>query len=595
MAILAEPNHDEPRKRVGVIVASDSSSGTAPGQGVAYGQHGAGGAQLDPGQQRMLAALEDVFPVRFDPGPIDLSALDGVLVLGSPSLGGTRTTLPRLVLPSGVGARETAAHETAAHETAARETAARGAGSNISGAAGETAPVVLSDGSSLAQPLRGRAIPESAIADGVPLAPVGGSVLARVQDRPVWWQVGDATAPLDVSAYPLAGLREGESLRDHLQVGRFMGLLPLVHFIGRVLGAEGWSPPPLRASFVIDDPNLHWPSYGFLKYGELAAHAARHGYHVALATVPIDGWLTDPRVAALLAGNASALSLVMHGNDHVAHELGRLSTDAEAQSAIAQALRRVAALERRSGVKVDRVMTPPHGACSEAALRAMFRLGVEAVSVAPVYPWRIGRPAATPLANWQPAEMVAGGLPVLPRYQLGAPREELALRAMLGQPLILYGHHEDFAEGLDVLAQAASEIDGLGDVQWGPLGQIARGSYATRRLGETLHVRMHARRIAVEVPAGVRALRVLIDEPFGGAAGHRLSHAGGSVDVAFGDGVGVSEPIAVMEPARPTRIDLTLLADRPLRPSEVPAPGVRLWPWLRRALAEGNDRVQALR
>jgi hypothetical protein len=374
-----------------------------------------------------------------------------------------------------------------------------------------------------------------------------------------------------------------------------MGLLPLVHFIGRVLGAEGWSPPPLRASFVIDDPNLHWPSYGFLKYGELAAHAARHGYHVALATVPIDGWLTDPRVAALLAKSASALSLVMHGNDHVAHELGRLRTDAEAQSAIAQALRRVAALERRSGVTVDRVMTPPHGACSEAALRAMFRLGVEAVSVAPVYPWRIGRPAATPLANWQPAEMVAGGLPVLPRYQLGAPREELALRAMLGQPLILYGHHEDFAEGLDVLAQAASEIDGLGSVQWGSLGQIARGSYATRRLGETLHVRMHARRVTVEVPAGVRALRVLVEEPFGGAAGHRLSHAGGSVDVAFGDGVGVSEPIAVMEPARPTRIDLTLLADRPLRPAEVPSPGVRLWPWLRRALAEGNDRVQALR
>jgi hypothetical protein len=572
---LAECHHDEPRKRVGVVAAPDSD--TAPGQDVAAGRHEAGCTQLDPGQEQMLAALEDVFPVRFDPDPIDLDAFDGVVVLGRAPLSGMRATLPRLVLPAGA---------------AVRAAAARRDGSNVSAASGEIAPVVLSDGSGLAQPLRGRVIPESAIADGVPLAPVDGSVLARVKDRPVWWQVGDATASLDVSAYPLAGLCDGESLRDHLQVGRFMGLLPLVHFLGRVVGAEGWQPPPLRASFVIDDPNLHWPSYGFLKYGELAAHAVRHGYHVALATVPIDGWLTDPRVASLLARNASVLSLVMHGNDHVAHELGRLSTDAEAQSAIAQALRRVAALERRSGVTVDRVMTPPHGACSEAALRAMFRLGVEAVSVAPVYPWRIGRPAATPLANWQPAEMVAGGLPVLPRYQLGAPREELALRAMLGQPLILYGHHEDFAEGLDILEQAASEINGLGNVQWGPLGRIARGSYATRRLGGTLYIRMHARRIAVEVPAGVRTLRVLLEEPYGGAAGHRLCHADGYMDIAFRDGVGVAEPLAI---DASTRIDLTLMADRPLRPAEVPSPGIRLWPWLRRALAEGNDRIQALR
>ena len=46
--------------------------------------------------------------------------------------------------------------------------------------------------------------------------------------------------------------------------------------------------------------------------------------------------------------------------------------------AIAQALRRIAALERRYGVTVERVMVPPYEACSQAALRAMFRLGIEA-------------------------------------------------------------------------------------------------------------------------------------------------------------------------------------------------------------------------
>ncbi len=577
MAIdLTEPNHDEPRKRVGVVVVPDADA--VPGQRAVGGPREAGCAQLDPGQERMLTALEDAFPVRFDSHPTDLSACDGVLVLGRASPSSTRTFLPRLVLPSSSNIRERPPEG--------------GDGWNISVAPGEAAPVVLSDGSDLARPLRGRAIPENAAAGALPLAPVGASVLARVQDTPVWWQAGDSTALQSVSAYPLAGLREGEALRDHLRVGSFMGLLPLVHFLGLVLGAEGWRAPPLRAAFVIDDPNLHWPSYGFLKYGELVAHAARHGYHVALATVPIDGWRADRRAASLLAGNPSALSLVIHGNDHVASELARLSTDAQAQPVIAQALRRVAALERRSGVAVDRVMTPPHGACSEAALRAMFRLGIEAVSVAPIYPRHAGMPASTPLAGWHPAELVAGGLAVLPRHPLDASREELALRAMLGQPLILYGHHEDFADGLDLLARAASEIDGLGEVQWGPLGGIARGSYATRRLGETLLVRMHARRIAVEVPAGVRTLRVLLQEPVGGAAGHRLTHAGGSVEIAFKDGWGASQPLAI---DGPTRVGLTLAADRPLNPTEVPAPGARLWPWIRRALAEGQDRVEALR
>ena len=290
---------------------------------------------------------------------------------------------------------------------------------------------------------------------------------------------------------------------------------------------------------MIDDPNLHWPSYGFIDYRELVAHAVQHGYHVGFATVPLDGWLADRRVTALLAQSASVLSLSMHGNDHIARDLDRLSTDAQAEAAIAQALRRIAALERRSGVSVDRVMVPPHSACSEAALRAMFRLGIDAACSTKPHPWRYDLPAATPLAGWHPAELVAGGIPVLPRYPFDAPREDLALQALLGYPLILYGHHGDFAQGLDFLAQAAGEIEALGDdVQWGPLSWIARGNFATRRLGETLLVRMHARRIAIEVPAGVRELRLLVDEPLGGAAGHRVSHAGGSVEVAFAGGSG---------------------------------------------------------
>ena len=105
-------------------------------------------------------------------------------------------------------------------------------------------------------------------------------------------------------------------------------------------------------------------------------------------------------------------------------------------------------------------------------------------------------------------------------------------------------------------------------------------------------MRMHAPQIAVEVPAGVRALRLLVPEPHGGAAGHRLTHAGGFADIAFDDGLGTSQPLPV-DGVR--RIDLTLAADRPLLADEVPTPGIRPWSPIRRALAEGRDRLQTLR
>jgi hypothetical protein len=370
-----------------------------------------------------------------------------------------------------------------------------------------------------------------------------------------------------------------------------MGLLPLLHFLGTLLADQGWKLPAPRAAFVIDDPNLHWPSYGFLKYPQLAEHASRHGYHLAFATVPLDGWRVDARAVATMRAHSAALSLLIHGNDHVARELAGLGSDSQAEAAMAQALRRIAALERASGLSVARVMAPPHGVCSEAALRAMFRLGFEAACISRPYPWRDGLPAPSPLSGWNPAELVAGGIPVAPRQALSAPREDLVFRALLGQPLILHGHHGDFADGLDLLAEAAADIDALGEVHWGALGDVAGGAHSTRRLGDTLLVQMHARQVSVEIPEGVETVRVLAQEPLGGAGWKDVRHGDSDAHMSFKDGTGVSEPLPVSASGK---LDLELVAEHPLDPSQVRAPGPKAWPLIRRLLVEGRDRLQPL-
>ncbi|HVR04621.1 MAG TPA: hypothetical protein VMS02_01180, partial [Solirubrobacteraceae bacterium] len=53
--------------------------------------------------------------------------------------------------------------------------------------------------------------------------------------------------------------------------------------------------------------------------------------------------------------------------------------------------------------------------------------------------------------------------------------------AFLGQPLVLYGHHDLLRGGPSDLAAAAAQIDALGDVRWGSLGQIARGLAGNRQ------------------------------------------------------------------------------------------------------------------
>jgi hypothetical protein len=513
--------------------------------------------------KRLLAALEAAFPVHFEGrGEGELGHLDALLQLGSGDQAEAAVALGlpalRLLVPEPEKPGEPARQE-------------------------------LGSDRSLDRRLRGAGLPDERLADALPQAeeaPARAAVLASCRGLPTWTRRGRLQTAL---LFPRE-LDSEEALRERLCEQRNAALLPLVHFLRELTAAEAWQPPAPRASILFDDPNLHWPSYGSVKLPALAEHARTHGYHAALAMIPLDAWFAHPKALRALQESRGSLSLLVHGNDHYGGELGRLRTPPEALAQAAQALRRMRSFERRTGVRVNPVMVPPHEACSQVTVDALRRCGFEAITMTRPFPWLgggarswlAGPEDAGPLVGWRPADLTEG-LPVLLRHPLTQRSlPELTLRAFLDQPLILYGHQADLLEGLEVLAAAVTDVNRLCESTWCSLGEIAATSFEVRRQGDALEIRPLSRRARIEVPAD--AGRLLVEsipdldtdseQLFINGRRHRF---GEPIDVAPG-----------------SMAEVVLRPEDAVDAASVPAPRPRPLAMPRRILSESRDRLQPL-
>ena len=386
-------------------------------------------------------------------------------------------------------------------------------------------------------------------------------VLARVGRSAVWIRAGE----VERLGVGVAELGPNETLRARLSGASFLPLLPLVNFL-RSVANDPFTSPPLRAAFMFDDPNLHSTSYGFLRYKQLVAESQRAGYHVAFATIPLDLWYASRSAVRLFHAHPDRLSLLVHGNDHLRRELGRSVGQDECRRLLARALQRIERFERRTGLRVARVMAPPHGAISEALAAELPRSGFDALCISRPYPWLDALPGDMPASGWLPIEIVAGGLPVIPRMRLDASRGEIAMRAFLRQPIVLYGHHQDVRDGLDVLDAAAERVRTVGDAAWLPLDRIVETSYDTWVDGSHMQLRLQARRATVALPGDVVELTVEARQL---AEGDRITVAGELVDTF---------PVRV-EGGRAVEVRV----ERDRMPGIAPVrTRVRLWPAVRR-------------
>lgn len=430
-------------------------------------------------------------------------------------------------------------------------------------------------------PFRGRTLVEEETEIHPLTGEAGDTVLARI-GRDVVWTAASSGALAHRAGSAPSELGQGERLRDCLRPGRFFGLLPLVNFLQAVTGT---TPSDLQACFVIDDPNLHALSYGHVSYPTLAQHAEKHGYHVAMATIPLDARLASRKAVSLFHARQHQLSLLVHGNDHVRHELARARSAAEATAVAAQALRRIESFERRTGVRVSRVMAPPHSACSIVGAQGMLRTGFAALCTTPAP--RLPDEDVS-LAEWRCAEFVAGGLPNISRHHLNGSRDDLAFRAFLGQPLVLYLHHDDLRDGLEVLAEAAGDVARCGTAGWMAVGDLAEMQFTMTVEGDTAFVRLIARRARLTMPEGVA--RLVVELP-----GHdewqqetlELSHVDSEqcLEAAFRDGraeIGVPDT---------RRVLVALRHADALAAETVSTRRIRPWPLMRRVITEGRDRL----
>jgi hypothetical protein len=170
--------------------------------------------------------------------------------------------------------------------------------------------------------------------------------------------------------------------------------------------------------------------------------------------------------------------------------------------------------------------------------------------------------------------------------------EEVVLRAFLGQPLVMYGHHDDLGRQLEGLAAAAELVNSLGEIDWQPLARIATSNFASRREGSGLGVRLFSRRARVEVPEGVDAIRFEVPELDAEPEEVRLLCGGASGGLrAHSPGWWTSDVFPVPSPAT---VEVSMNSAPTIDPDTVPPPAGRSWPALRRAGGQIRDRTAPL-
>ncbi|MEQ1637911.1 MAG: hypothetical protein ABL903_14600 [Methylococcales bacterium] len=447
--------------------------------------------------------------------------------------------------------------------------------------------VMFADEMDVPFPFRGRKVRTMLMQIGAVLSVSHNEkVLASSEQGPIW-SVSEIDGIKSFrSALALPYISTKQNFNDVFNGGCFLEMLVLLEFIREISSDTVYYNAPLRASFIIDDPNLHWSSYGFFDYREIVRLSTKENFHVSFATIPLDTWYTHSSTADIFRENPQRISLLIHGNNHAKEELGLSYSEESRNALLGQAIYRVKRLEKKSKVPVCRVMVPPHGACSNNMLATLPKCGFESACISagslrfhnPDRPW-------VKTLGFLPSEIIEG-CPVLPRWGLtGNVENTLLVAAYLGQPMILRGHHQDLKSGGGKFIEFARFINSLGSVFWSNMTDLSRLNYQWRMDGTIARIKPFGRNIMFRLPKGAAEIIIDNSEIICNDAWQIVSVDGKQDKIKPNERFLVSELIG-----RQISIELNVVSQPfvPLKDDFNPTP-VRLI--LRRLLTETRDRM----
>ena len=269
--------------------------------------------------------------------------------------------------------------------------------------------------------------------------------------------------------------------RPSIDGGRILEALPVLMFLRYACGERCWQSPGYFANLTIDDPWLREP-YGYLHFASLLTEMERANFHTTLAFIPWNYDRSQPGVISLFREHSDRFSISIHGNDHDHSEFGDPNSALHREADIAQGLARMEAFTRLTGIKYDPVMVFPHAIASDAETLAILKkhnflstINQSNVPLAMPFPQNL-------LFFLHSVTLDYANFPSINRAAAYVQTEsDFAIEMFLGNPILLYSHHDLFQKGTDSFNRLAETINKLEpSVQWTTLGAVSRHLYLTR-------------------------------------------------------------------------------------------------------------------
>jgi len=302
--------------------------------------------------------------------------------------------------------------------------------------------------------------------------------------------------------------RSSAESSQQFSIEHFLEIAPLMMFLRHACGERCWHSTGHYANLTIDDPWLTEP-YGHLSYVGLIEQMDKINFHTTIAFIPWNYDRNKMNVISLFKKHPDRFSICLHGNNHDHYEFYKYETNTTdpwpakplsiQEENIKQAVARMKKFEQVTGLTYSSVMVFPHGIAPAETLQLLKKYNFLAASDEDNVPLGSNKPN-DPLNSLRSVTMNFGNFASLDRDSVGIREENIAIDLFLGNPILLYGHHDLFKKGMEAFNQTAEIINRIEPtVEWQNLDYIARHLYLKRlRVDGSYDVRAFCRIIELE-------------------------------------------------------------------------------------------------